>query len=335
MNRWYSQNGNNSDVVLASKIRLSRNLADVAFPCRMTDEQRKNCCKKIFAAIQNSELAGEFDLIELDKLSVLEKISLAEKGIISVQMAKQERYGAVLVLKDESVSIMLCEDDHITLTAFAPGQDLKKAYSVADRIDNVLINSLKIAFNEKFGFLTSNPMSLGTGMKASLVLHLPAISENGMVPLLKNTITKLGFDVIRLYGESGFYELSNNITLGITEKSAIDNLNAICAQITKQERAARQSLNGYDEYMDKLYRAMGTLKMARQLSAKEFYSLISLVRLGVSLHVFDDNDVNEYEVIGELMHRLGTATIISEAKNKLTADEANRLRAQYVRERLG
>lgn len=333
MSKWYSAQGANSDVVLSSKIRLARNLEKVPFPCRMSNEVRRSVCKKIYASVQNSSLAGEFDLIELDKLSDLKKISLAEQGIISAQMAKQESYGALLLSKDESIAIMLCEEDHIRLCAMVPGQDLDGVYAKVNKVDDVLIKSMKIAFSEKLGFLTSNPMHLGTGMKASMLVHIPGICEKGLLVTLRNMASKLGFSVKPVFADGGFYEISNEISLGITEKSALQNLNAIAEQIIKQERACRQDLIQYDEFQDKIYRAMGTLKMARQLNTKEFYSLISLVRLGIAMGLFEDEGVS-CETIGEMLHLLGTATIMSGAEDGLTAEEANRLRAQYVREKL-
>jgi protein arginine kinase len=331
MNKWYSSQGNNSDVVVSSKIRLARNLEKTPFPCRMSDDVRKSVCKKIYASIQNSEFAGEFDLIEMNKLTDLKKISLAEKALTSPEFAKQSNYGALLLSKDESVSIMLCEEDHIRLCVMSAGQALEEAYKRADRLDDVLIKALSIAFSQKLGFLTSNPMNLGTGLKASLILHLPAIKEKRMIPTLTNMISKLGFSLKPLYSNQGaFYELSNQISLGITEKSAIANLNSITNQIVKQERALRDELVSYDEFEDKIYRALGTLKMARKLSVKEWYNLASLVRLGISTGSFDE----KYENIGEMMYSLGTATILSDAQEEFSVEDADRLRATYVRQRL-
>lgn len=334
MNKWYNAQGNNSDVVLSSKIRFARNLQGIPFPCRMTNDLRKSVSKKLYAAIQNSKLAGEFDLIELDKLNDLNKISLAEKGLISTQMAKQEQYSSLMLSKDESISIMLCEEDHIRLSVMGAGQALESLLDKANDIDDIFIKNTKIAFNEKLGFLTSNPMHLGTGMKASFMLHLPAISERGMVGALKNMVSKLGFSIKPVFGDGDFYELSNEISMGITEKNAVENLNAICEQIVKQERAFRTELIHYENFQDKIFRAMGTLKMARQLDSREFYSLISLVRLGIAMDIFDNNSSGSYESIGDMMHSLGTATIMSGADSQFTAQEANRLRAQYVREKL-
>lgn len=332
MNKWYSGQGNNSDVVLSSKIRLARNAEKIPFPCKLSNDTRKSLCKKIFAAVQNSEFAGEFDLTELNTLSDLQKISLAEKRLISPEMAKQSQYSAVLVSKDESTAIMLCEEDHIRLCTMQAGQNLKEAYEKANRIDDVFINSMKIAFSEKLGFLTSNPMHLGTGMKASFTLHLPAINAHNMIGSLSNMIGKLGFSIKPLFGDnSDFFELSNEISLGITETSAIENLNSICDQIVKQERIFREELLEYSDFEDRIFRAMGTLKMARKLSAKEFYKLISLARLGISAGKFD----TPYETIGSLMYSLGTATVLCGADEKITIEESDFLRAKYVREKLG
>lgn len=331
MNKWYSGQGNNSDVVLSSKIRLARNLDKAPFPCRMSNEIRKSVCKKIYAALQNSAFAGEFDLIELSNLTDMEKIALVEKGYISPEMAKQGQYSAVLLSKDESCSIMLCEEDHIRLSVMNAGEDLKSAYKKADAIDNTFISSMRIAFDSRLGFLTSNPMHIGTGMKASVILHLPAISERNMISALSTMVGKLGFSIKPLYSGNGdFYELSNEISMGITEESAIDNLTAICDQIVAQERKFRTELMEYSDFEDKIFRAMGTLKMARKLSTKEFMELISLARLGISMNSFDIS----YEKIGNMIHSLGTATIISQSEGDFSAEAADKARAQYVRENI-
>ncbi|MDE6470600.1 MAG: hypothetical protein K2L19_06220 [Eubacterium sp.] len=331
MNKWYNSQGNNSDVILSSKIKLVRNLDKTPFPCKMSNELRKSVCKKIFAAMQNSELAGEFDLIELNTLSDIQKIALAEKGYISAQMAKQNSYGALLLSKDESVSIMLCEEDHICISVMNAGEDLKAAYQKADKIDNVLIKNMRIAFDKELGFLTSNPMQLGTGMKAAVVLHLPAVGERNMIPSLSTMLGKLGFSIKPLYfGNGNFFELSNEISLGITEENALDNLIAICDQIVAQERKLRTQLMEYADFEDKIFRAVGTLKMARKINTEEFLEMISLARLGVAMNSFDIS----YEKIGDMIHLLGTASIISSAEGELTPDDADRIRAQYVRENI-
>ncbi len=336
MNNWYSEIGEGSDVCLASKIKCSRNISSLPFPVRMSDDVRKSLCKKLFACVQNSKLAGEFDLIELDKISNIQKISLAEKGIISKQMAQQSQYGAVLISKDKSISVMLCEEDHICITVMSGCDHIDAAYKKANELDDVFIKNMHIAFDHRLGFLTSNPMRLGTGMTAAYMLHLPGICEKGMLSALKNMVSKLGFSLKPAFGQGCFYELSNEISLGITEQSAIENLRAIYQQIAKQERVCRQDLIEYGNYEDMIFRAIGTLKMARQLSVDEFYNLISLARLGISMNIFDNNEGVSFEKIGEMLYSLGTASIIADTKDEsFTAEDANKLRAGYIRKILG
>ncbi len=330
MSKWYTAQGNNSDVVVSSKIRLARNLVSAPFPSRMSNEVRKMVCKKIFASIKNSPLAGEFDLTELQSMNDLKKVSMAEQGIISPEFAKQNGFGSVIVSKDESVSIMLCEEDHIRLSAVSSGQSLEEAYKKADELDDILINNLKIAFSEKLGFLTSNPMNLGKRSKASFILHLPAISAKGMILSLTNMVSKLGFDVKPVYSDnSDFYELSKRITFGITEKSAIEISKAFVSKSLSRKGHTEEVVSIID-FEDKIFRAMGTLKMARKLTAKEFYSLISLVRLGISMGSFNE----KYETVSRILHDVGTATIMSESDEGLTVDDTEKIRAQYVRESL-
>lgn len=332
MNNWYSISGEGSDVCLASKIRLSRNISSLPFPVRMSDEVRKTVCKKVFACVQNSKLAGEFDLMELDKFNNIQKISLVEKGIISSQMAAQESYGAVLVSKDKSISVMLCEEDHICITVMSGCDNIDEAFRKANELDDIFVKNMHIAFDSRLGFLTSNPMKLGTGMTAAYMLHLPGICEKQMLSTLRNMVSKLGFSIRSVFEKGCFYEISNDISLGITEQSAIENLRAIYQQIAKQEKVCRQDLIDYGNYEDKIFRAMGTLKMARQLSAEEFFSLVSLVRLGIAMNIFDNNEGVSFEKIGEMLYSLGTASIIADTKDdSFTADEANKLRAGYIR----
>lgn len=166
---------------------------------------------------------------------------------------------------------MLCEEDHIRLQVRAAGQDLEGAYAKADQLDDALLDRLPIAFDERLGFLTAVPTNLGTGMQAMLDLHLPALAGQGLIDQLTVMIGKLGLSLQPLYdGHGSFYRLTNQVTLGITEKAAIDNVNAICDQIVRQERNLRQQLQQQDAFLDRIYRAMGTLQMARTLNQDEF-----------------------------------------------------------------
>lgn len=329
MAKWYNGGGADNDVVLFSKIRLARNLSDTPFKSRMSREIKKNTVKKLYASVKNSDIAGDFNIVDLSARSAVKAVSYAEKQLISPEFAKEK--GVFLLSADESVSVMLCEEDHIRITAFAGGLATEKAYESADKTDNVFINNLPIAFDEKLGFLTASPINLGTGLKVSVALHLPAIKSNGGLPRLASMVGKLGLSLRSLYSEKGaFYLLSNQISMGITEKAAIDNINAVAAQIIRQERNLRDVMKNSEIWEDKLYRSMGTLKMARRLDFSEFIELISDVRLGTSLGFFDENLFD----IDFLIHNLADGTVLSDNDSEDSPELSSKIRAEIIRNKL-
>lgn len=329
MAKWYNGGGADNDVVLFSKIRLARNLSDTPFKSRMSREIKKNTVKKLYASVKNSDIAGDFNIVDLSAQSAVKAVSYAEKQLISPEFAKEK--GVFLLSSDESVSVMLCEEDHIRITAFAGGLATEKAYESADKTDNVFINNLPIAFDERLGFLTASPINLGTGLKVSVALHLPAIKSNGGMPRLASMVGKLGLSLRSLYSEKGaFYLLSNQISMGITEKAAIDNINAVAAQIIRQERNLRDVMKNSEIWEDKLYRSMGTLKMARRLDFSEFIELISDVRLGISLGFFDENLFD----VDFLIHNLADGTVLSDNDSEDSPELSSKIRAEIIRNKL-
>lgn len=329
MAKWYNGGGADNDVVLFSKIRLARNLSDTPFKSRMSREIKKNTVKKLYASVKNSDIAGDFNIVDLSAESAVKAVSYAEKQLISPEFAKEK--GVFLLSSDESVSVMLCEEDHIRITAFAGGLATEKAYESADKTDNVFINNLPIAFDERLGFLTASPINLGTGLKVSVALHLPAIKSNGGMPRLASMVGKLGLSLRSLYSEKGaFYLLSNQISMGITEKAAIDNINAVAAQIIRQERNLRDVMKNSEIWEDKLYRSMGTLKMARRLDFSEFIELISDVRLGISLGFFDEDLFD----VDFLIHNLADGTVLSDNDSEDSPELSSKIRAEVIRNKL-
>ena len=332
MSKWYQGEGNNADVVLYSGIRLSRNLADTPFPSRMSSEIRKNCCKKIFAAVKSSPLAGEFDMINLAELTDAQAAAYAEKRLISKDFLKLKNKASFMLSKQEDVSVMLCEEDHIQITAYAPGESLQEAYRKADRLDDIFIDTLKLAFSERLGFLTASPINLGTGMHASYVLHLPALKQAGALYRLSSMVAKLGLSLREMFrhGAGDLYVLSNQVTLGISEQSAIDNITAIADQIVKQERAEREAMKQHFDFEDKIYRALGVLQSARRLDSREFLEMLSLVRLGAAMHYLDV----DYKTVGDMLYTMQNASLVATADKELTEEECAKLRAQLIREKL-
>lgn len=338
MKKWYISSGNNSDVVMSTRIRLARNLQEYPFPARLDVKGENQVCEKVRDALfgGNSHMKDEFAYIKMDSLSETEAVALAEKHLISPEFASERAGRALILNKDESVSIMLCEEDHVRIQVMAPGLDMEGAYETADKIDTLLDSALGFAFDENLGYLTQCPTNLGTGMRASVMLHLPALTACGQMGKLASTVSKLGLTIRGSYGEGSetkgdFYQLSNQVTLGISEKAAMDNLKSITMQLVERERNLRKEMIGSAQIQDKIFRAYGVLKHSRMLSSSEFMELISLVRLGACEKLLDISQENINEVIAAAQ----PATLILSKGENAEAQQRDISRAELVRTKLG
>ncbi len=330
MNKWYIEKGDQGDVVLSTRIRLARNLEDYPFPDKLDIQTKKKVCGEIRDALLAED--ASLHCIDMASLTRAEAVSLAERHLISPEFTTNREGRALLLTEDESVSVMLCEEDHIRLQVMQAGLALPQAYAIADRVDAILDSKLQIAYDPRIGFLTRCPTNLGTAMRASVMLHLPALHAAGRIAGLAATVSKLGLVIRGAYGEGSasrgsIYQLSNQITLGITEQAAIENLQAIAMQIVAQERAAQTHLLENEAQVDKIWRARGILGSARLLSGDEFMELISLVRMGVARQLFDI----PMEKINELIVRMQPATINAANGEDLPPAKRDALRAQAVR----
>ena len=332
MSKWYIGEGDHNDIVISTRIRIARNLADYPFPVRLDNKSKIEVNEKIRDALDGKE---NLTYTELKTLTRSQTVSLAERHLISPEFASNSDARALLMSDNEDISIMLCEEDHIRIQVMKSGLALKEAYELADKIDTEINQSLKYAFDEKLGYLTQCPTNLGTGMRASVMLHLPALTAKGQIGSLASTVSKLGLTIRGAYGEGmsamgDLYQLSNQVSLGISEKSAIDNLKTITLQLAAQERAAREETSKSIETEDAVFRAYGILKSARILSTKEFMSLISKVRLGAVLGLIK----TDLKTINELMVSMQPATINAFVGKTLSLEERDVERAKIVRERL-
>lgn len=334
MSKWYIQQGKDSDVVLSTRVRLARNVSEFPFVAKLDDEKRKMLNEKIRDVILPFD--NELSYVEMNTLTSAQKISMAERHLISPEYTTESNGRALILSEDEDVSIMLNEEDHIRLQVMAAGFALEEAYEKADRIDNELSSKLNIAFDERIGYLTQCITNLGTGMRASLMLHLPALTKQGIISRLSSTVSKLGLTIRGAYGEGtshtgDIYQLSNQITLGISEKEALANLASIAKQIIEQERNARKELMKNEDYTDSIWRAYGILKYARKMSCAEFMQLVSLVRIGISQGELEV----DVEKLNELMVSLQPATINARKREDLKASQRDIIRAQEIREAFG
>ncbi len=332
--KWYNTLGNMGEVVLSTRVRLARNLEDYPFPARLREEEKEEVSKII------TDSLSDFDEIKLaeTKMSALSHanaVSLAEKHLISPEFASDTRGRSLLLSDNEEVSIMLMEEDHLRIQVIYPGLSLNEAFSLAEKIDSHIEKKLNYAFDERLGYLTQCPTNLGTGMRASLMLHLPALSKKGAMRNLSATVSKLGLTLRGSYGDGGdaggdIYQLSNQVTLGISEKAAIENLSSIAMQIISQEQQARAVLVKDEDFMDKSFRAYGILKSAYKLTSKELISLLSYVRLGASQGLFDI----PLEKLSALFIELQPATMNAQSEEPLTQGKRDIMRAEKVREAL-
>lgn len=334
MSNWYQNEAVNSDIAVSSRIRIARNLKGIPFPSKMSLEQNKELNKKVKSAItnSNSSLAKSLKYIEMRDIPENQRFAMVERHIISPEFAAKGLDGAIILSSDESISIMVGEEDHIRIQVILGGLNIDAAYNIADEIDTLLYNSLDFAFDSKLGFLTECPTNLGTGLRASVMLHLPALETSGEMESLSQSISKIGFTVRGMYGEgtkslASLYQISNQITLGLSEKNALDNLKIITAQLIEKEKEIRDGYNKL-KIEDLCFRALGLLQNSRILSSEEAMNLLSSVKLGKSMGILDIEQSPIKLLIESqpfmLMQKFGI----------MEADERDICRANMIRETL-
>ncbi len=334
MEKWYCAKGPNDDVVLSSRIRFARNLSDYPFPCRLDLKGRETVIKEVKDAL--SDVPGlPLKYIEMDSLTEKQAVSLAEKHLISPEFASVQSGRALMLSEDESVSVMLCEEDHIRIQVIKGGLNLNEAFDLANKIDDLLDSKLKYAFDDRIGYLTQCPTNLGTGMRASVMMHLPALSKCGQMAKIQSTISKLGLTIRGAYGEGtaalgDIYQLSNQVTLGISEKAALDNLKSIAMQIATQERLAGEELVKNVNVLDKITRAKGILSSCTLLSSNEMLELFSWLRLGSTYKIVDAN----ISKINELTETMQAASLCCLENRDMSSEERDEERAKKVKEAL-
>lgn len=332
---WY--NDLNDGIVISSRIRLARNLNKTPFPANLSEGKRKEVLKKLKAAVfeSNSTLAKDFSEYNLDELSNIEKISMLEEHLISPQMLKGGQK-AVLVNKEKNMSIMLMEEDHIRLQIIMGGYCLDDAFDTADKVDDVIEENVTYAFDERFGYLTACPTNAGTGLRASVMMHLPALVMTGNIARVLQSVTGMGISVRGLYGEGTnsegcLYQISNSITMGLDEREIIDKVKAVVDKITELEKQARAALSEKHgtELSDRVYRSYGILKYARAISSAEAKTMLSDVMLGQTMGIIKcDGKMTPIELMVKT-----APSVLSDGKELSPADRDVR-RAELIRENI-
>ncbi|MGN1080695.1 MAG: ATP--guanido phosphotransferase, partial [Acutalibacteraceae bacterium] len=271
--KWYYEAGKDNDTAVSTRVRLARNIAGYPFPQRMTAEQKKELNKKVCDALigSNSSIGGSFRKIDMEDVTDTAALAMAERHLISPQFASNREGKCLLLLDDESISIMLCEEDHLRIQVMKSGVCVEECLDLAKKIDELINENLTYAFDDKLGYLTACPTNLGTGMRASVMLHLPALASLNRVGQFASAVSKIGLTLRGEFGEGSkaggaLYQLSNEITLGISEESAAQNLVSIANQVIAKDREARGEFDKTD-VEDKSLRAAAILKNARVLSS--------------------------------------------------------------------
>lgn len=292
---WYLENGKESDIVISSRIRLARNISGIPFKAKMNKEDEQNLLDKI--KYITPSLGYGLKFLNLKDMDDITKLSLIEKNLISPEMVLDDNeQRAIIINEDENICIMINEEDHIRLQVFYSGLDLQNTLNLSIEIDEKLDDLLHFSCTKKYGYLTSCPTNVGTGLRASVMVHLPALKQTGNISKVLKAVNSFGMTIRGIYGEDSqskgdVYQISNNQTLGITENEIIANLESITKKVIEQERLARKYLcKNALELEDKVYRSYGILTNAVKLSSDEAINLLSSVKLGVDLGIIDKID---------------------------------------------
>lgn len=304
MLNWYLQSGKESDVVISTRVRIARNLKEINFVNRANKTELEEVLKKIEDIAPNIGYGLKF--IRLKDLDGITKLSLIEKHIISPDFAVNNiDVGGILLNEEENICIMINEEDHLRIQIFAPGLDLEHSLGLGNEIDMALEGLVNYAFNEKYGFLTACPTNVGTGMRASVMVHLPGLTATGNIDKILDVVNKFGMNIRGIYGEGSdtqgnLYQISNKQSLGISEKEIINNLKLITEKIIEQERLARKYLTKNEiELEDQIYRAYGILSNCKKITSQECKKLLSYAKLGTDLGILkelDDLKINKLEL---------------------------------------
>lgn len=297
MLNWYLQSGNESDVVFSTRIRFARNIKDYQFVNRYTKDDAIKIVEKLESIVPS--LGYGLKLIKLKNLDDITKLSLVEKHLISPEFAyNKEEIGAILINDDENICIMINEEDHIRLQVLASGLELENSLRLAMEIDKKLEELVCFSYNDKYGFLTSCPTNVGTGLRASVMVHLPALNKTKNISKVLQVVNNFDMNIRGLYGEGSsaqgeLYQISNKQSLGTSEEDVIKNLKVITDKVIEQERLARKILTKKGiELEDKIYRAFGVLSNAKKLTSEECNILLSDVKLGTDLGIIKElNDL--------------------------------------------
>ncbi len=336
---WLADSAPNEDIAISTRIRLARNLANTPFPGHATDEQRLETAQKIADGLTSVTTTGKerwrFDVAELDDV---EKMILFERRLASRELFRHATGAGLYMNPDECTAIMVNEEDHFRLQGLLPGLQLANLYKVINRVDDAIAEKFDLAFDSKLGYLTSCPTNLGTGMRASVMLHLPGLVLSGQITGVIQGINKLNFAVRGIYGEGSdnrgnLFQVSNQSTLGESENEILNRLNAVITKLIELEKIARKTLlaTRSNFVLDQVGRAYGILRHGYILSNEEALNFLSMLRLGVDLQMFNALNIH---TVNDLFIRVNPAHLQKLSQHEHCINELDSVRAELVRNSL-
>jgi len=336
--KWLNGSGNRSDIVISSRVRLARNIGDFSFPNRAPNKVLSQVLKIVGNCYSNIADLKDASLLDISALDELDRQFLMERRLISQDIIKLDRPSGLIIGKDELISIMINEEDHLRIQSLQSGLEINKAWQLIRRIDDGLANELDFAYSEQFGYLTACPTNTGTGIRASVFINLPALALTAKMDKIIHEMAPSEVAIRGFYGEGSeilgnIFQVSNQLTLGKTEQSIINRINNMAEQLISFELNARNELLKKNSIVieDKVARAVGTLKYAKILPSGEGITLLSLLRLGMSLGFIDSIDE---KILNELLVLIQPAHLQKLHKKSLGSHERDILRIKLIRKRL-
>lgn len=339
MLRWFEQTGENSDVVLSSRVRLARNLTDYRFSYKMDEAEAGQLLRQVHERLSDEKLMSAFRYYELTDMDTIQKEALAERYAISAFLLGQD-VGGAFVSADEKMSVMINEEDHIRIQSFMPGMDIYTAYKAASAMDDMIGNHVTYAFDEHFGYLTTCPSNVGTGMKASYILHLPALSNGKKIQGIVNELGHFGLAMKPVFyrennADGHVYQISNQRTLGQSEEELLDNLTNIVNGIIEQERNGRKYYINKDRLKieDEVYKSYGILRYSRKMPLSDAMLLLSKLRMGIVADIIRLSAKQPF-LTYQMMIGIQPANLRILSGEESDDRELDVLRAEFIRENL-
>lgn len=333
MTKWLDSVGTDEDVVISTRLRIARNISNYKFPDFMAMDESQAVIEEVLNAMKDNKDIYRF--YRVDDLSELERVELVEDHLISPRLAKSSKNGGFLLREDEKSTIMINEEDHIRIQVLLSGLNTHDGWEICSEIDDHLEKNIEYAFHEKFGYLTSCPTNVGTGLRASVMVHLPCLSMTGHINTIIDGLGKIGLTSRGIYGEGSkalghLFQISNQTTLGENEEEIIKKLNRVVLQIVARERSTRGYMLDKKkiELEDKIFRSLGILNYSRLISSTEAMTHLSNVKLGCDVAII--NSINPKDIV-KLMIDIQPANIQRNSNKEMTKDERDIYRAQIIR----